>query len=109
MLQNRVYRGEIAHKGQSHPGEHPPIIDQPLWNAVQAQLAGNGRRAQLRRTQSQAKPARGIAVRRQRPRMSPSHAVKKETRYRYYVSQHLITKDQTETWRQIEQGLRSRS
>src|SRR6201981_1071549 len=41
MLQNRLYRGEIVHKGQSHPGEHPPIIDQPLWDAVQAQLAAN--------------------------------------------------------------------
>jgi DNA invertase Pin-like site-specific DNA recombinase len=37
MLQNRVYRGEIVHKEQSHPGEHTPIIDQPLWDAV-AQL-----------------------------------------------------------------------
>ena len=36
ILQNRIYRGEIVHKGQPHPGEHPPIIDQPLWDAVQA-------------------------------------------------------------------------
>src|SRR6266550_280440 len=42
MLQNRIYRGEIVHKGQSHPGEHPPIIDQPLWDAVAARLASNG-------------------------------------------------------------------
>jgi len=41
ILRNRIYRGEIVHKGQSHPGEHPPIIDQPLWDAVQAELAGN--------------------------------------------------------------------
>ena len=41
MLRNRTYRGEIVHKGQSHSGEHPPIIDQPLWDAVQMQLAGN--------------------------------------------------------------------
>ena len=50
MLQNRIYRGEIVHKGQSHPGEHPPIIDQPLWDAVQARLADNTARAQLRHT-----------------------------------------------------------
>src|SRR5437773_10897964 len=31
MLQNRIYRGEIVHKDQSHPAEHRPIIDQPLW------------------------------------------------------------------------------
>jgi hypothetical protein len=41
ILQNRLYHGEIVHKGQSHPSEHPAIIDQPLWDAVQAQLAGN--------------------------------------------------------------------
>src|SRR5246127_4943721 len=41
MLRNRTYRGEIVHKGQSHPGEHTPIIDHPLWDAVQMRLAGN--------------------------------------------------------------------
>src|SRR5690349_11109723 len=41
MLQNRLYRGEIVHKGQAHRGEHTPIIDQPLWDAVQAQLTAN--------------------------------------------------------------------
>ena len=35
MLRNRTYRGEIVHTGQFHPGEHPPIIDHPLWDAVQ--------------------------------------------------------------------------
>ena len=30
-------------------------------------------------------------------RMTPSHAVKKGTRYRYYVSRSLITKDRPET------------
>jgi DNA invertase Pin-like site-specific DNA recombinase len=30
ILQNRLYRGEIVHKGQSHPGEHTPIVDQSL-------------------------------------------------------------------------------
>jgi site-specific DNA recombinase len=41
MLQNRIYRGEIVHNQQSYLGEHKPIIDQPLWDAVQAQLARN--------------------------------------------------------------------
>ena len=39
MLQNRIYRGEIVHKEQSYVGEHTPIIDQPLWDAVQAHLS----------------------------------------------------------------------
>src|SRR5207237_6296132 len=41
MLRNRTYLGEIVHKGQSHPGEHAPIIDQPLWDSAQSRLADN--------------------------------------------------------------------
>jgi DNA invertase Pin-like site-specific DNA recombinase len=41
MLQNRTYLSEIVHKGQSHPGDHAPIIDQPLWDAAQSRLADN--------------------------------------------------------------------
>jgi hypothetical protein len=41
LLHNRTYLGEIVHKRESHPGENAPIIDQPLWNAVKCQLAGN--------------------------------------------------------------------
>ena len=41
MLQNRIYRGEIVHKERSYPGEHAAIIDQELWDMVQARLAGN--------------------------------------------------------------------
>jgi hypothetical protein len=31
----------ITHKGKSYPGEHPAIIDQPLWVGVQTVLAQN--------------------------------------------------------------------
>src|SRR5664279_239839 len=35
ILQNRLYRGEIPHKGNSYLGEHPAIVDKPLWDDVQ--------------------------------------------------------------------------
>src|SRR4029077_17881728 len=92
MLQNRIYRGEIVHKEQSHPGEHTPIIDRPLWDAVQAQLASNA--AALHRQPSL---LAGLLFDDDGNRMTPSHAVKKDTRYRYYVSRSLITKDRAET------------
>jgi hypothetical protein len=41
MLQNRVYRGEITHKGDAYPGEHQPIVYKALWDEVQAVLAEN--------------------------------------------------------------------
>ena len=34
MLRNRIYRGEIIHKGKSYVGEHEAIIDEALWNQV---------------------------------------------------------------------------
>ena len=43
LLHNRVYRGEIPHKGQFHIGAHEPIIDQGLWDAAHAILAQNNR------------------------------------------------------------------
>ena len=39
MLQNRIYRGEIVHKGTAYPGEHEAIVDEALWDAVQKKLA----------------------------------------------------------------------
>jgi DNA invertase Pin-like site-specific DNA recombinase len=96
ILQNRIYRGEIVHKEQSHPGEHTPIIDQPLWDAVQAQLASNAaeRNASVRHCQPSL--LAGMLFDGDGNRMTPSHAVKKDTRYRYYVSRSLITKDRTD-------------
>jgi hypothetical protein len=96
MLQNRIYRGEIVHKEQSHPGEHPPIIDQPLWDAVQAQLAGNAAQRNEGGKTRQPSLLAGMLFDRDGNRMTQSHAVKKGTRYRYYVSRSLITKDRTE-------------
>ena len=96
MLQNRIYRGEIVHNQQSYLGEHEPIIDQPLWDAVQAQLAGNAAQRNEGGKTRQPSLLAGMLFDGDGNRMTPSHAVKKGTRYRYYVSRSLITKDRTE-------------
>jgi DNA invertase Pin-like site-specific DNA recombinase len=91
MLQNRIYRGEVAHKGNIYPGEHEAIIDEALWDAVQAQLAGN--RAERASGSNADHPSllAGLAYDGDsRTRMTPTHAVKAGKRYRYYVSQTLI-------------------
>ena len=96
MLQNRIYRGEIVHKAQSHLGEHTPIIDQPLWDAVQAQLASNADERNASARHPQPSLLAGLLFDGDGNRMTPSHAIKKGTRYRYYVSGSLITKDRTD-------------
>ena len=91
MLQNRIYRGETTHKGKSYPGEHSAIIDQPLWDQVQAVLAEN----RIERTGgARAKHPSllaGLLFDEKGERLTPTHAVKKGTRYRYYVSTTLLT------------------
>src|SRR6266852_3265033 len=41
LLSNPVYIGEIAHKGQLYPGQHPALIDTETWISVRDQIAAN--------------------------------------------------------------------
>jgi hypothetical protein len=99
MLSNRLYRGEIVHKREAYPGEHAAIIELELWNDVQAILADN--RITRDHGYHAAAPSllAGLIFDAAGERLTPSHAVKRGTRYRYYVSQSLIaagsTKDKT--------------
>jgi DNA invertase Pin-like site-specific DNA recombinase len=96
MLQNRIYRGEIVHKERSYPGEHAAIIDQQLWEMVQARLAGNVAQRNAGGRAVQQSLLAGLLFDGDGNRMTPSHAVKKGTRYRYYVSRPLIAKDRAD-------------
>ena len=88
MLQNRTYRGETVHKDKSYPGEHKALVDEALWNEVQALLASN----RVDRVPGTTEPSllAGILFDAQGERMTPTHATKRGTRYRYYVSRSLL-------------------
>ena len=86
LLANRLYRGNIRHHDEWHPGEHAAIVEEALWDAVQAQLARN---AVTRRLRGNARDGSLLAGRirdGQGRAMRPSHASKGSVRYRYYVS-----------------------
>jgi site-specific DNA recombinase len=34
LLSNPIYTGQIAHKGQLYPGQHPALVDNETWIAV---------------------------------------------------------------------------
>jgi DNA invertase Pin-like site-specific DNA recombinase len=99
MLQNRIYRGEIMHRGQTNPGEHEPIIDDGLWQEMQKTLAANrverGAGNGIRRLSL----LTGLIYDVHGEPMTPSHAVKKGVRYCYYVSKSLLTGDKETTKR----------
>jgi site-specific DNA recombinase len=90
MLQNRIYRGEITHKGNAYPGEHPAIVDKALWDQVQARLAENRVNREAGSGAKHPSLLAGLAFDDTGERLTPTHAVKKGTRYRYYVSRSLI-------------------
>jgi hypothetical protein len=91
MLQNRIYLGETVHKDKSYPGEHEGIVDQELWDAVQAKLTEN--RVERAKGGATGDPSllAGLLYDNLGNRMTPSHAIKSGKRYRYYVSRPLIT------------------
>ena len=82
MLQNRIYRGETVHKDKSYPGEHDAIVDERLWNEVQAILRTNRIERADGRTDNRPSMLAGLLFDAQGERMSPSHANKRGTRYR---------------------------
>jgi hypothetical protein len=88
LLRNRLYLGEILHKGQSHPGQHQPIIPRDLFEAVQARLDSQARRrSSTPGTRMAASPLAGRIFDADGHPMSPSFTHGKHgTLYRYYVS-----------------------
>jgi DNA invertase Pin-like site-specific DNA recombinase len=91
MLGNRLYRGEIVHKGSSYPGQHHAIIDQDLWDQVQNLLATN--RVDRKHGANARHPSllAGLLFDEHGDRMTPSHCAKNGKRYRYYISRPLTT------------------
>jgi hypothetical protein len=102
LLSNQIYTGQIAHKGELYPGQHPALIDDESWSTVRDKLAANA--SDHRRKAKAAEPSllAGLLIDARGERLTPSHAVKKGRRYRYYVSAALITDagtDRAQSWR----------
>ena len=100
LLSNPVYIGKTRHRDKLYEGEHEAIVDQDLFEVVQAKLAAhascprpaNAAPSGVARTQTQQSPRRIVSLLaglifddRGRP-MSPSHTSNHGRRYRYYAS-----------------------
>ena len=90
LLSNPIYIGQIRHKGVRHPGLHEPIVDGELWEKTQRLLRSHAVRGVSRATKSVPSPLIGKLFDESGQSLTPSHAVKGERRYRYYVSRGLI-------------------
>jgi DNA invertase Pin-like site-specific DNA recombinase len=95
LLNNRIYIGEIVHRGKIHPGLHEAIVPTDLWNRVAARLQANNQAHRAAGVQSTPSLLTGKLFDSNGVRFTPTHAVRKGKRYRYYTSQSLVRKSGT--------------
>ena len=91
ILQNRIYLGEITHKGNTYPGQHKPIIERNIWDEAQKVFQESPRKRRG------AVAARTPALLRGlvkcggcKSTLSPIHTLKKGKQYRYYKPSQLL-------------------
>ncbi len=90
LLSNPVYVGQIRHKEQTYPGQHPAIIDRETFDAVQLSLTARAGRMRAQSSPAASSPLAGKFIDETGDRLTPSHAVRRGKRHRYYVSRRLI-------------------
>jgi site-specific DNA recombinase len=85
LLTNVTYIGKTLYKGTLYDGQHDSIVEPNIWERVQAALALNGKTGGKVRHPSRALLKHILHCRSCGCAMSPSHVVKGNKRYRYYV------------------------
>jgi site-specific DNA recombinase len=91
ILSNKIYRGEVWHRGHSYRGEHEAIITPELWEKVAAKLEVNNQAHRTKATSGHVpSPLTGLVFDTKGFRYTPTHALKNGKRYRYYTSQATI-------------------
>jgi site-specific DNA recombinase len=90
MLANPIYVGEIRHKQVSHPGQHEPIIEKPLWQRVQAMLKQRATRQSGGASRRTLSLLMGKLFDENGEPLYACGARKGDRRYRYFVSRKLV-------------------
>lgn len=101
ILTNPVYTGMISHKGKVYEGQHEAILDQEVFDRVQAQLKTNAVSRQHGTNKSHMHLLTGLLFDESGDRLSPTHATNRGIRYRYYISHRLLQarRKETDGWR----------
>lgn len=99
MLQNRIYLGEVMHKGKAYPGEHQAIIDLDLFNRAAALLRQNRNNHVNGVHADEPSLLIGKLYDGLGRIMSPDHATKRGRRYRYYASRTEGNSKEPKAWR----------
>jgi hypothetical protein len=96
LLRNPVYIGRVEHKGQSYEGRQKAIVEQALWERVQALLSDKSAARERRPIVPGGRPLVGRLFDDRGNVMSPSYTIKRKgKRYPYYVSQALTQNEKS--------------
>ena len=90
LLSNPIYIGRMPHKEETYDGQHQPIIDQGLWDEVQALLAANRTRRSSGSNAKHPSLLAGLVFDETGDLLSPTHASNHGKRYRFYISHRLM-------------------
>ena len=93
ILTSAVYIGKITHFDKLYNGQHPAIIDDVLWSAVQQRLLNNKQSYKQRPQAPSDSLLTGILFDSEGQKLSPSHSQKRSSRFRYYLSHKLINEN----------------
>ena len=97
FLRNRVYVGDVVHKGEVFPGEHDAILTRELFDRVQAQLDENRVNYRKKITIESPNLLTGLIFDEYGNAMTPKTARKPGNKaYTYYVSQAQIQRRDTD-------------
>ena len=86
LLSSPIYIGKVTHKHEIYEGQHAAIIDQELWDKVQAKLKTNSVNRRLGTNTKSRNLLTSLIFDEAGNRLTTSNANKKGVRYSYYVS-----------------------
>ncbi|MBW0145767.1 recombinase family protein [Sphingomicrobium clamense] len=86
LLSNRLYAGQVKHKGKVYEGLHDAIVERPLFEKVQAILATRCSEAMCGPKLRSNSMLQGLIKDHLDRPMGPVHTVRNGQRHRYYVT-----------------------
>ncbi len=90
LLNNRIFIGQITHKGEYHPGRHEAIIDRETWDQVHAILQESPRTRAARTRAETPALLKGLLYGPDGAAFSPTQTKRGGRLYTYYVSQTIL-------------------
>ena len=95
LLKNPIYIGKIRHQDEMYDGLHEAIIEQEMWDDVQAHLQGQAPKKRGYKKAQDLNILKGLLFDSEGHGYMPTYTSKAGKRYRYYINQNLASHPST--------------